>query len=409
MKKKEAKGSRRDFLKKGVTGLAGAAILPTVLSAESRAETPSPTPDKKKLVYRTLGRTGFKVPVVSIGAGACNDAKLFEASLDAGIVHIDTANSYGQGRNEEMIGPVIKNRPRDSFVIGTKVVGDHEDRRTGMYTAETKPGPFIEKFETSLGRLQLDYVDILYLHSTATREATLFEPLLSALVKMKEQGKTKSIGVSTHGNEPEVIRAAVESKVYDVVLTAYNFRQPHVADVEKAMAEAAKAGLGIVAMKTQAGVYWDRERQHMINMKAALKWAIQNENVHTTIPGIGTFEHLEENMSVMEDLTLTAEEKESLKLGKEYGFNGLYCRQCRECLAQCDKGVEVPTLMRSYMYAHGYRNLAKAKEALRHMDLDQVACSTCESCRVKCTMGFDIKSKVEDIARIKNVPDDFVI
>ena len=349
------------------------------------------------------------MPVVSIGAGACNDTKVFEASLDAGIVHIDTANSYGQGSNEEMIGPVIKDRPRDSFVIATKVAGEPEDRRTGMYTAETKPGPFIEKFETSLGRLGLDHVDIFYLHSTVTREATLFEPLLSALVKMKEAGKTRFIGVSTHANEPEVIRAAVESKVYDVVLTAYNFRQPHVADVEKAMAEAAKAGLGIIAMKTQAGIYWDRERQHMINMKAALKWAIQNENVHTTIPGIGTFEHLEENMSVMEDLTLTAEEKESLQLGKEYGLNGLYCRQCRQCLAQCDKGVEVPTLMRSYMYAHGYRNLAKAKEALRHVDLDRIACSTCDTCRVNCTMGFDIKNKVEDIARIKNVPYDFVV
>jgi predicted aldo/keto reductase-like oxidoreductase len=252
-------------------------------------------------------------------------------------------------------------------------------------------------------------VDILYLHSVVKREAVLFEPLLSALVKLKKEGKTRFIGVSTHGNEPEVIRAAVESKEHDVVLTAYNFRQPHVAEVEKAMSEAAKAGLGVVAMKTQAGVFWDRERQQQINMKAALKWVIRNEDVHTTIPGIGTFDQLEENVSVMEDLTLTEKDKEDLRLGEEMGMNGLYCEQCGTCVAQCDKNVEIPTLMRSYMYTYGYGNLAKAKEALGAVDLSSIPCDSCDNCRVKCTMGFDVKHRIEDIARIKDVPEDFLV
>ena len=49
-----------------------------------------------------------------------------------------------------------------------------------------------------------------------------------------------------------------------------HFRQPHLKEMDKAIEEASKAGLGIVAMKTGAGVYWDSERQHPINMKAAL-------------------------------------------------------------------------------------------------------------------------------------------
>ena len=408
MEKKNDKRNRRDFLKKGVTGLAGFAVLPAVLSGEVNGQEEEKAIKKTKMVNRTLGKTGIKLPVVSMGAGACENPAVLEAALDAGMVHLDTANSYGRGRNEEMIGEVMKNRSWDSVVIGTKVVGDNEDRRTGMFTEETKAAPFVEKFEASLQRLGTDCVDILYLHSLVKREAVLFEPLLSALVKLKKEGKTKFIGVSTHGNEPEAIRAAIESKVYDVVLTAYNFRQPHVAEVEKAIAEAAKAGIGIVAMKTQAGVFWDRERQHQINMKAALKWTIQNENVHTTIPGIATFDQLEENLSVMEDLKLTPKEEADLKLGEKLGMNGLYCRQCGNCLAQCDKGVEVPTLMRSYMYAYGYRNLSMAKEAVESIDLSKVPCSNCGACKVDCTMGFDVKSKVEDIARIRNVPSDFL-
>lgn len=409
MQKKENNGTRRSFIKTSVAGLAGAAFLPTVLSGEAKAQTEEQPKKESKLVHRTLGRTGFKVPVVSMGVGACDNPEVLKAALDAGIVHLDTANGYGRGQNEQMVGEVIKDRPRDSYVLATKVVGEPEDRKTGMYTKDTKAGPFVEKFETSLGRLGLDHVDILYLHSVVKREAVLFEPLLSALIKLKKEGKTRFIGVSTHGNEPEVIRAAVESKEYDVVLTAYNFRQPHVAEVEKAMSEAAKAGLGVVAMKTQAGVFWDRERQQQINMKAALKWVIQNEDVHTTIPGIGTFDQLEENMSVMDNLALTDKEKEDLKLGQEMGMNGLYCEQCGVCVAQCGKDIEIPTLMRSYMYTYGYRNLAKAKEALRDVDLSSIPCSSCGECRVSCSMGFDVKQKIEDIARIRNVPEEFVV
>jgi predicted aldo/keto reductase-like oxidoreductase len=409
MTTKKNKGNRREFLKKGMTGLAGLTVLPAVLSGEGSAKADEQSPQKDKMVYRMLGKTGLKLPVVSMGVMNADNPKLVEVALQKGIVHLDTAHGYSRGRNEEMIGGVIKDFPRDSIVIATKVVGEPEDRRTGMYTEETRAEPFIEKFETSLQRLGTDYADILYLHSVVKREAVLFEPLLSALVKLKKEGKTRFIGVSTHGNEPEVIRAAIESKVHDVVLTAYNFRQPHVAEVEKAMAEAAKAGIGIVAMKTQAGVFWDRERQHQINMKAALKWTLQNETVHTTIPGITSFDQLDENLSVMEDLKLTPKEEEDLQLGQKMGMTGMYCRQCGNCLTQCDKGVEVPALMRSYMYAYGYRNLSMAKEVTASIDLSNIPCGSCDACRVRCSMGFDVKTKVEDIARIHGVPDDFLI
>jgi len=56
------------------------------------------------------------------------------------------------------------------------------------------------------------------------------------------------LGVSTHQNEAEVIRAVVEEKIYDMVLTAYNFRQPHREEVKKTIAYAANAGLGVVGM-----------------------------------------------------------------------------------------------------------------------------------------------------------------
>lgn len=408
MKKPTSNKSRRDFIKKSVAGLAGASVLPSVLTA-GPGETEVKKPAKHKMIYRTLGKTGIKVPIVSMGVMNADNPNLVKAALEAGIVHLDTAWYYQRGRNEEMVGQVVKGLPRDSYVVATKVVGDGMDRKTGLFTDKTTPEAFLEKFETSLKRLQLEYVDILYLHNVVRKEAALFKPLLDTLVKLKKQGKTKFIGVSTHRNEPEVIQAAIDSKVYDVVLTAYNFRQPHKEQVKEAIAKAAKAGIGIVAMKTQAGVYWDKERQHPINMKAALKWALQDENVHTAIPGFTTFDQLDLDLSVMADLKLTPQEIEDLEKGEKKAMAGLYCQQCERCLPQCPKGLEIPTLMRSYMYAYGYRNMNAAREALESIDLKSVPCNDCATCTVNCAMGFAIQDKVKDIARIKDVPQEFLV
>jgi predicted aldo/keto reductase-like oxidoreductase len=161
-------------------------------------------------------------------------------------------------------------------------------------------------------------------------------------------------------------------------------------------------------MKTQAGVYWDKEKQNPINMKAALKWALQNENVHTAIPGFTSFDQLTLDISVMADLTLTPREREDLRLGKKAVLTGLYCQQCEKCLPQCGRKFDIPTLMRSYMYAHGYRNLALARETFAAVELSKVPCTDCHTCKVKCTMGFNIREKILDIARIQDIPADFL-
>lgn len=408
MREHEMGRDRRQFLKTGVACLAGATFFPPVLQEE-----PSPksqeTKKERKIVTRTLGKTGLRLPVVSMGVMNSDNPNLVKAALDAGIVLLDTAHGYQRGRNEEMIGGIIKDYPRDSYVIATKVPGEPTDRKTGLFTEEAKAEPFLEKFEISLKRLGLEYVDILYLHSVVRREATLYEPYMTAMENLKKEGKVRFIGVSTHRNEPEVIQAAIDSKVYDVVLTAYNFKQPHVEEMKKAIAQAAKAGLGIVAMKTQAGVYWDRERQHQINMKAALKWALQDENVHTTIPGFTTFDQMELDLTVMEDLSLTPQEKKDLQLGMKTGMNGLYCHQCETCLSQCPEIFDIPAFMRSYMYAYGYKNLAAAKESLECMDMSEIPCELCDTCSVRCPAGFHVRQRILDIARIQNVPEDLLV
>ncbi len=411
MKKKVTDLKRRAFLKKSLTGLAAIGTVPAAVRAAALG---SGRPEKSGLatalrqndtIVRTLGKTGIKLPVVSMGVMNADNPNVVQAALDSGIFMLDTAFSYQRGRNEEMIGQVIKGRPRDSYVIATKIPASSRRRGEEEQPPDVKIKAFHDNFEISLQRLGLDHVEILYLHNNTSREAALDPAMLEALGEAKKSGKAKFVGLTTHRNEPEVIRAAIESQFYDVVLTAYNFRQDHRDEVRKAIAEAAQAGLGIVAMKTQAGAFWDKEKQDPINMKAALKWVLSDTNVTTAIPGFTTFDQLNEDLEVMTDVKLTEQELKDLRLGEQIA--GLYCQQCGRCESDCRQNLPLPSLMRSYMYAYGYKNLEAAHTLLTSLDMPAAPCGTCSSCSSVCAKGFDLREKVMDISRLQALPADF--
>ena len=397
--------NRRQFIVGGLSGLALAGLAPGRLGAAEAV--PNPDPD---IVIRKLGATGLELPLVSMGVMNADNPNLVAAALDSGIKMLDTAHYYQRGRNEEMVGEVIKDRSRDGFVVATKARASTVDRSevqdSNKATRESEES-FIQKVELSLERLHTDYVDILYLHSCKSREDALDEMALSAMQTLKKQGKIRHIGVSTHSNQAEVIEAALESGVYEVVLTAYNFKTKNREELERAMERAAAKGLGVVAMKTQAGVFWDKERTQPIPMKAALRWALRQDYVHTAIPGFTTFDQLEDDLLVMKEPTLTTEEAASLETQEKLA--GLYCQQCGTCLDQCPADLDIPVLMRGYMYAHGYRNLLSAKDVVNGLGRGDLPCATCESCSVNCPQDFDVRERALDVARIGKVPDDFLV
>jgi predicted aldo/keto reductase-like oxidoreductase len=389
---KTAHISRRKFLKAGFAGIAGASILTRCSRNQNNPENQS---KDLKIVFRTLGRTGLRLPVVSMGS--TYGINLVRTALDEGIVYIHTSSGYSERNHERLL---FQNRPRDSFAIGTSPDLSY-DYGTGDRSSDlglrADPDLILESIEGSLQRLKLEFLDIYWLLSIGRAETVFHEPYIRAYEQLKKSGKTRFVGIGTHSNEPEVIRAAAKSGFWDVILTAYNFRQTHHEDVREAVRKAANAGLGVVAMKTQAGVYWDRTRLRKINMTAALKWVLQDKNVHTTIPAFSNYKEMREDLSIMEDLNLTPEENRDLKLGTGLGLAGLFCQQCRLCQAQCPAGLEIPGLMRAYMYAFGHKKPAKASEMLSGWSSAGLACRDCAACTVRCTLGFDVRTRALEL------------
>lgn len=384
---------RRNFIRSSVMGASLSLFSLSPLRAIAQQAGPSPGA-RGKIITRRLGKTGIELPVVSMGVMRADNPALVRAALESGMKHLDTAHGYQKGNNETMLGEVLKDHPRDSFVISTKVPPDAKDA-------------FLANLDLSLKRLQMEYVDILYVHGLTSADDVLSTSTLEALTAARESGKARHIGVSTHRNEPEVIRAAIRSGVYEVVLTSVNFKQDHYPEVKKAIAEAAAAGLGIIAMKTMAGAFHDKERTKPVDCRAALKWVLQDANVTTAIPGITTFDQLTENAGVNNDLAMTEDEKSSLLPGKSEG--GLYCPGCPGCTDRCTKGLPVPDIMRAYMYTYGYGDARMGQDLLAELRIAGDPCGECAECTVGCPRGFNVSVRVRDIARLTSVPAEFFV
>ena len=111
--------SRRNFMTYSLSAAAGGGLSgKEKLFARSDVNAAD---DLKIKEYRTLGRTGFKVSDIGLGAGPTNNADVAEAVLDAGINYIDTAEHYVQGNSERTIGQVLAKRDRKKVFVTTKL------------------------------------------------------------------------------------------------------------------------------------------------------------------------------------------------------------------------------------------------------------------------------------------------
>lgn len=298
--------SRRDFLKISATAGLGALLGPvTVASARGSAQNGKEAEVPLKIPTRTLGRTGIELPVLSMGADRpANPDQLLKAAFNSGIIHFDTGHVYQNGRNEEIIGNFLTTLPRDKFFIATKVPVDEYPNLKDNFEEE-----YMKKVDLSLKRLQVHYVDLFYIHGVNSPEKMKDKRIVEVLRRIRESGRARAIGFSSHSYGPETLDAAIEAGVYDAGLISYNFKMDNIAEIDEAIERTAKAGLGYVAMKTMAGGVEDAAGKKQINGAACLKWVWSNPNITTAIPGMFNYDQLDSALAAASEPDLTSNEK----------------------------------------------------------------------------------------------------
>jgi len=376
--------NRREFLRAGVLGTSS-----FLLSNNALAETMQhyyaaggpfayPTP-----VYRTLGRTGMKITVISFGAMLTPEPEVMRIAFEHGVNYVNTARAYMGGKNEETVGKALKGL-RDKVYVATKIL-----KETNL------KADMIRDVETSLKTLGTDYIDVIQFDANAGKDRVFMPEAREAITKLKEQGKVRFCGVATHKNQTEVLNAlaADSSRFFDTALVGYNFKSEK--ELADAIARAAKSGVGIIAMKTQAGGYATEALGKISPHQAALKWVLQNPNISAAIPGMKDLAEFKDNIAVM-GMPFKISDRSILERYSQ-AIEPYYCRLCGTCEGSCPQGVEISSINRSLMYAEGaYKNHELALATYREIPAAAraTACLDCSGCVASCVNGLNISVKM---------------
>jgi aryl-alcohol dehydrogenase-like predicted oxidoreductase len=309
----------------------------------------------------------------------CSDPAVLQRAFDLGINFYDTADCYMRGKNEEMVGKVFQGR-RDKIFIQTKV-HDHDEKQMR------------QSVERSLRRLRTDYVDVLVWHDLHRPEEVSDERLFEFMTKMKKEGKVRFTGFSSHSNMAALLKEAAGLTYHDVALVSYNFT--HSKNLREAVAQASKAGIGVVAMKTQAGGYKKGKAEGVTPHQAALKYVLSDQNVATAVPGVTTLEQIDECAAVM---GVAVSRGDLNELREHHAFlKGRICTLCGGCAGECPSGVPYGDYLRAMMYHDGYERVELARETLAAVLPSQAVdpCAECPSCTITCRRGLDIRAEIE--------------
>jgi predicted aldo/keto reductase-like oxidoreductase len=249
--------------------------------------------------------------------------------------------------------------------------------------------------DRSLKSLGVPSVDLMQLHNIRSRDEVVRKDVQGVMKKMQQEGKFKFTAVTTHSNQVEVLEAVVEDGFYDAVLVAVNFRSPD--RLYAAIRQAADAGVGIIAMKTQNGGYSDKEFQELTPHQAALRYVLHKPGIHTAVPGMLSKKMIAENI---EATSRNADLADVLRL-EHYRreLAGRACSFCSSCTDQCRLGVGGLDVARTTMYLEGYRDkqlaMANGRDVLDNIKL----CADCRDCTVTCSQGIDIQASARRIGR----------
>ncbi|NIN11741.1 MAG: hypothetical protein GTO61_10145, partial [Gemmatimonadales bacterium] len=427
---------RRDFVKSSGAALAGGVVLGLApIPARDALAEPSeasplfpvrPSQDGRIQSYRTLGRTGFRVSDISLGAALIREANVARYAFDKGINYIDTAEGYENGASERGIRDALRHVDREEIFISTKAYMRPRDDKEAV----------LAKARGSLERLGTEYIDAYMMSSVDTAEGLNHPGYHAAIEQLKAEGRVRFTGATYHGPEAtdqtgmaDVLCAAAEDGRFDVLLLVYNFLNH--SEGERIVAASKANNVGTTAMKTAPGKlraepfdpenlselfqqYLDlmlragqsresalrelqeysdaqnefvektqvfAERYGIENDEAlhlvSIQWVLQNPDMHTACISAWNFDFIDKIVA-LSGTQLTAPAASMLQQSGS-ALDNQYCRHgCVDCMDSCPFNVPVSKIMR---YAYYFEAQGRERHAMsKYAALDGSGAAPCKHC-----------------------------
>ncbi len=360
---KTDKSNRRDFLKKAASIGLGAALGGAALRWPRQASAQITLP-KAPMPRRSFDRSGIKVSTLSLGGmfDILNNRLMLAKALEWGIDYWDTAEGYGGGRSEEGIGRWFARNPdtRKQVFLVTKL-----SLRRGT--------DFTPRLEACLKRLHTDYIDLLFVHGI--RDIDDMDPRLESWSQaMKNSGKLRLFGFSTHSNMQDCLEGAARLPWIDGIMFTYNYRLMHEPRMKAAVEACYRAGIGLTAMKTQGGgpVKSDSEsememagrfmQKGFTHHQAKLSAVWEDKRIACICSQMPNLTIMATNAVAAVDQIRLSRSDRALLAQYDRETCSDYCAGCgRLCSEVLDKKVPINDVMRCLMYVHSYQDLMLAR------------------------------------------------
>ncbi len=337
-------------------------------------------------------------------------AEMVEFAINNGINYFDTAYGYHSGKSEPVMGRILSKYPRESYYLATKFPG---------YSKQNM-GKADEIFEDQLKRLKTDYFDFYLVHTVC--ESNIDDYLnreeygdVDYLIKMKEEGKIKHLGFSTHGNL-DTLRRFLEAygKDMEFCQIQLNYLDWYGQNAKAQVETVREYNIPVWVMEPVRGGKLASIDEKYEAMLRALRpeekipaWAfrfIQSiPDVVVTLSGMSNYDQLKENIETYgEDKPLnSAEWNTVLKIADMINERkALPCTSCRYCTEYCPKKIDIPNVLGLYnkhcFGEDGYdasKDIEAVDEGKRPSD-----CIGCKACEKVCPQKIAISGAMSDFA-----------
>ena len=380
--------------------------------------------------YRELGSTGIKVSEIGMGCEGFaednyrNARRFLDMAEETGINYFDLYTSDPEVRRN--VGEALEGR-RERFVIQSHICSVWKD---GQYKRSRDIGEVKEAFEDSLSLLKTDYIDVGMIHYVDSMEdwkTVLDGPVLRYAKELKESGKIRHIGLSSHN--PKVALAAVESGYIEVLMFSVNpcyDLQPASEDVEdlwrdenyaaplvnmdserqKLYETCQRLGVGITVMKAfGGGDLLDASMSpagKALTANQCIHYALTRPAVATVLAGARTAEELERSLSYEEASEEEKDYASAFAAFPNISWRG-HCMYCSHC-APCPKKIDVASVTKFLNLAKAQREIPETVrehyEVLEHYAGECIQCGACETrCPFEVSIMENMKAAAENFRK----------
>jgi predicted aldo/keto reductase-like oxidoreductase len=309
-----------------------------------------------------------------------------------GVDGLDTALSYGWGASHRAIANFIDQ------------VGDRKRLFITSKSHSSDPRQLVDDVDECLDELETDYLDLYLMHQIYDT-SMLDKPHIRAGDTLRKSGKTKFFGFSCHGgNVVEVINRAARTGGIDAILFSYNFRYYGDLELNRAIDNCKKAGIGLIAMKTYGAVPEDAEEviqftsENFTLAQAKLKSVWADERIDTVLSEMDSVRVARENIEAAKsENPLSASEVHQLNRLAALTSH-LYCRGCSYlCETHLTGGTRIADTLRFLMYHESYGKTNRARQLYQGRQPESWNFDSAELTKATtlCPQGIDIAARLE--------------